>query len=160
ALGRLSERLDQPLRLLHGEPFLLDLVDEADLRAVVVADGPECARVALSEAGDLLLGRWQAQLLLDTIRQLEQLQVAAQRAGAAAKAAGALFRAHEGEKALDRPGLLHGGQVLALEVLEQRFGQRLLVGELPDHSRDLGEAGKLAGPEAPLAGDDLVSTVL
>src|SRR5207244_13541669 len=53
----------------------------------------------------------------------------------AAQAARALFHAHEGQQPLDRPRLLHRGQVLALEVFEQPLRQRLLRSE--EHTSEL-----------------------
>ena len=54
-------------------------------------------------------------------------------------------------------GLLQRRKVGALQVLDQRQLERLLVGELAHDDRHLVLAGPLRRPPAPLAGDDLVA---
>ena len=56
-----------------------------------------------------------------------------------------------GEGGLDRV------EVLALEVLDERELELLAVGELADDRRDPVQAGRDRGPEATLAGDELVA---
>ena len=48
-------------------------------------------------------------------------------------------------------------EVLALEVLDEGELELVAVGELADDRRDAFEAGGLRGPEATLAGDELVA---
>src|SRR5918997_437407 len=114
----------------------------------------------LREAAGLLLRGRQAELLLDPLGQIEQLHVPAERAGAAAEAAGTLLDAHKREKTLNRVRLLNGREVLPLEVLQQRLGSGVLVGELAHHDRNVATTGELASSVASLAGDDLVLAVL
>ena len=59
------------------------------------------------------------------------------------------------EQALIALGLLDRVEVLALEVLDEGGGERVGVAERADEARHLGEAGRLGGAPAALAGDDL-----
>ena len=56
-------------------------------------------------------------------------------------------------------GLLDRVEPLALDVLDQRELHHLAVADLADHGRDAGEAGRPRGPQAALAGDELVAVV-
>ena len=56
-------------------------------------------------------------------------------------------------------GLLDRVQLLALEVLDERQLEELLVGDVPDDRRDLVDAGALGRPPAALAGDQLEPAV-
>src|SRR5262249_3307143 len=53
-------------------------------------------------------------------------------------------------------GLLKRGQILALDVLDKRDLQRLVIGELADDDRNLVQLGDLRRAPASLAGDDLI----
>ena len=64
---------------------------------------------------------------------------------------------HQG---LEAGGLLHGVQVLPLEVLHHRELRRLAVVSLDDQHRDLREARQPGGPPAALARDDLIVAAL
>ena len=50
-------------------------------------------------------------------------------------------------------------QILALDVLDERRGQQLVVGNVADDDRHLEEAGALRRAPAALAGDDLVAVL-
>jgi hypothetical protein len=58
-------------------------------------------------------------------------------------------------QALEALGFLERVDVLALAVLDHLQLERLRVGELAHDRRDVGEARRLRGAEAALAGDDL-----
>ena len=51
--------------------------------------------------------------------------------------------------------LLQGGQVLPLQILDERHLQRLAVGEIADEHRHFVQPRPLRRPPAPLAGDNL-----
>jgi hypothetical protein len=61
------------------------------------------------------------------------------------------------DQPLHAGGLFHGIQVLALDVLDQRHGERCVVGHFAHQRRHLVEPGHLRGTPAPLAGDQLVA---
>ena len=48
-------------------------------------------------------------------------------------------------------------EVFALDVLDQRHGQRLLIRNVADENRYFGQVGLLGGPPTAFAGDDLVA---
>jgi hypothetical protein len=60
------------------------------------------------------------------------------------------------DHALIATRLFDRGQILALQVLDQRHFERVAVGELAHQRRDLMELRLLRRAPAPLAGDELV----
>ena len=52
-------------------------------------------------------------------------------------------------------GFFDGIKTFALDILNQREGERFFIRHLADDHRHLGQAGKLCRPEASLAGNDL-----
>ena len=54
-------------------------------------------------------------------------------------------------------GLLDRAEIRALEVLDEGDLELVAIGELADHRGNALEPGQLAGPEAPLTGDELVA---
>jgi hypothetical protein len=66
-----------------------------------------------------------------------------------------LGEAARGEEPLQGLGRLHRVQVLALQVLDERELERVVVGGLADEDRDLLKPRALGGAPAALAGDDL-----
>ncbi|MNM79664.1 hypothetical protein D3C81_916040 [compost metagenome] len=63
-------------------------------------------------------------------------------------------------QALQGHGLLDRIEVLALDVLDQRHGDRRLVADLAHQRRNAFQAGQLAGAPAAFAGDDLVALAI
>ena len=61
------------------------------------------------------------------------------------------------EQAADCLGFFERIEVLALNVLDQGHGKRILVGDVAQHDRHLIESGHPGGPKAALARDDLVA---
>ena len=59
---------------------------------------------------------------------------------------------------LETVGFFDGVQVGSLDVLDQGGFQHLLVVEVHDADRHLGQPGGLCGPQAPFAGDELVGS--
>ncbi len=64
---------------------------------------------------------------------------------------------NEGRKTL---AFFEGGQVFALEILDERDFQGLLVFDLELDTRNLVEPGHHGGVEAPFSGDELVSPIM
>lgn len=62
-------------------------------------------------------------------------------------------------QALQGSGFLDRVEVLALDVLDQRHGDGRFVRHVAHQRRDLFQSGLLAGPPAPLAGNDLVAAI-
>lgn len=139
---------DQPLGLAHGEVAADDLHRER-------------RRVRRVEQRAAVPGREPAAVeqQLDRVRQVEQAERVGDVAPALAERArelvlGAVELLGEAAVAL---GLLDRGEVLALDVLDQRDLERGRVRELLDQHRHLVEPRRLGRAPAPLAGDDLVA---
>jgi hypothetical protein len=151
-LGRRRRRgvgaLDQMLGLAHGVAARGDLLAQADLLQRLDAEqGPCMPHVDASGH----------QQVLDRLRKLQQPQ---QIGRGAARAADGLRRLLVGEGKLgDQPlhalRLFQGVEVLALDVLDERHGQRRLIGNVLDDHRHRGEPGHLRRTKTPLSGDDL-----
>ena len=96
--------------------------------------------------------------LADRARQLEQPQQIRDRHSRAADGVGGVgMREPEFlDEPVQRARLLDGVQVLALDVLDERDGDRGFVGDVADDGRDRLQARHLRGAPAALAGDDLV----
>ena len=60
------------------------------------------------------------------------------------------------DQAIKSPGHFNGGEILALDVLDQRNFQQLLVGKLLDDHWNPGQAAKLRGPPPAFACYQLV----
>ncbi len=60
-------------------------------------------------------------------------------------------------EALESAGLLHGIQVGALEIFNDRYLHRLLVGDLAEDGGDGFFAGQLRGAPAAFAGNELIA---
>jgi hypothetical protein len=61
------------------------------------------------------------------------------------------------DEALDAAGFFERVEVFALDVLDQRHGQRGLVRDLAHQAGHAAQAGQLGGAPAAFAGDDLVA---
>jgi hypothetical protein len=57
----------------------------------------------------------------------------------------------------ERVGLLHGAEILALKILDQRDLELLAISKLPHDRGDPLKTGELARPEPTLSGDELVA---
>ena len=97
---------------------------------------------------NLLLGR----------RQAEQPQFVGQRRLAQAQAAGSLSlgAAPKADHFPQAPGGVKGVQLAALDVLQKAQGGALAVRPVGQDGGHLIQLGQLAGPQPPLAGDQLV----
>ena len=60
------------------------------------------------------------------------------------------------DQAFERPRLFGRGQLLALNVLDERDRDGLAVGELPNNDGNIGEARELCGLPAALAGNNFI----
>ena len=92
-------------------------------------------------------------------RQVQQAEQVADRRPVHAEPLGELLLLHVEavEVVLEPLGLFDRVQVAPLDVLDQGGLEHLLVVEVDDADRDLGQAGPLGGPQPPLAGDQLES---
>ena len=54
----------------------------------------------------------------------------------------------------ERPRLLGGGQIFALNILDERDRQCLFIAEIPNHGGNFVEAGQFRGLPAAFAGDN------
>src|SRR5690606_34919301 len=95
----------------------------------------------------------------DGVRQFAQPQQVADGRARPADGLGGLGVRHVElvDQALERTRLLERIQVLALDILDQRDGDRGLVRDIPDHGRDLLETCELRGAPSTLARNDLVA---
>src|SRR5690606_10176911 len=98
--------------------------------------------------------------LLHRLGELEEPQQVGGRAARAADGLGRLLVRHAEfvEQPLYAGRLLHGIEVLALDVLDEAHGERRLVGHLAHHRGHFGEPGHLRRAPAPFARDELVAT--
>jgi hypothetical protein len=105
--------------------------------------------------GDVAVG----QGLLDGRLEVEKSQrVCYRRSGSADARRYLLLRQSELVRQLAiGVSLLDGVEVGALHVLDQRDGQLVALGQLTDDRWDMVQAGYLGGPDAALAGHELVS---
>src|SRR5690606_28831258 len=141
---------DALLRLAHRQAAFDDLLGEHDLLRPVDREQRACmAHVEVARHEHRLYG----------FGQVEQAQQVAGRAARAADRLGGLLVRRAGlvDQAPDALRLLERIEVLALDVLDEREGERgLVVGLAHDH-RHFVELGELRRAVAPLPRDDLVA---
>ena len=96
---------------------------------------------------------------LHFLRQRQKAQKVGHRRAALAQALGdALLRKTRGlHQALDADGFLHGVEVVALKVFNQRRLEALLFVPIADDGGDLVKPRQPRGAIAALAGDDLIA---
>src|SRR5439155_14645234 len=152
----------QPARL---EP-LYQRLDRADGEAVGDHLFGRSAQIALVGDGEQGASVAHAQLtgddgFLDRVREPEQPQRVGDGGTVLPDPRGELFlrQAMLLDQPLVRLRLLDRVEVLALDVLDQRQLEGLLLRDLPDHHRQLAQAGPLRRPPPPLAGDQHVAVV-
>jgi len=153
-LGRgMKNRVDQVFRLPHRKAAQDDALCHALLPAPF--ERQQGARVAHLE------------LAVEDHRLHRLLQIAQpeQVGGGGPRAADRLGGFLMGElELLDQPlhpiRLLEGVEILALDVLDQRHGERRGVGHLAHQHRHLLQSRDLRGTPAPLSGDDFVAAVV
>ena len=61
------------------------------------------------------------------------------------------------DQAVECASFLERIQILALNVLDQRHGDRCLIGDAPHKRRDVVQSRELCRPPAPLTRDDFVA---
>jgi hypothetical protein len=93
--------------------------------------------------------------------ELQQAQQVRCRGPRAANGVGRLLVRHRElvNQALQTERFLERVEVLALDVLDQRHGQRGFVRDMPDQGRHLAQACHLRRSPAPLAGNDFVTVI-
>ena len=137
-----------------------ELLDLPDVQALLHHLVGRRHRIGHREQGPRVAGGDRAVLdqLLDLERQGQQAEHVGDMASALAQRLrqGVLGMAELVHQPLVAFGLFQGGQVLPLDVLDQRDFQRFPVRELADDDRHLMQPGKLGRAPAALAGDDLV----
>jgi hypothetical protein len=145
--------LQHPLLGIADRELPLDhFVGQHQLRGAV--DAEQRARVAHVEIAS-------EQQRLHRLGQVEQAQqVGSGAARAADRLGGSLVRIGElVDQASDGLCFLERIEVFALDVLDQRHRERLLVGHLAHDDRHLVETSQLRRPVAPFTGHDLVALV-
>ena len=153
ALVLLQLLAHQPLRLAHGKAALHHQVGHEDLLGPVQRE---------QGAGVAHLDVTGQQHGLNRVGQVQQTQqVGGGAAGAADGLGGLLVGVVElVDETLNGAGFFQRVQVLALDVLDQGQGQRVLVADFLDDDRHRLELGERSGTEAPFAGDDLVAPIV
>ena len=61
------------------------------------------------------------------------------------------------DQAQQRTGFFQGIEVFALDVLDERHGDRVLIGDIANDGGNLGKPRHLRRAPAPLAGDDFIA---
>ena len=139
-LPGLGHPLDQPFHLAHREPLRTGLLGHLPLQFL----GREAQNGARVPHGQAVL----RQQLLHVAGQAQQPQSVGDGAAVLAGAAGDLLVAEAQilDQALE--GLRHfdGGQILTLDVLDQRDFEELLVGKLLNDDRNLGPGRPASRP--------------
>jgi hypothetical protein len=152
-LGRVELVLHQALGLAHRIALGGNAVGELHLAGL----GQRQQRAGVAHVD--LAGHEQV------LHRLGEVQQAQQVAGGGTRAADGVGRLLVGhaefvDEALDAHRLLERVEVLALDVLDERHGERGLVGNLAHQHRHFVQAGELRSAPAPFAGDDLVAAAV
>jgi hypothetical protein len=97
--------------------------------------------------------------VLDIGGELEEAEGIGDGAAVLAGAAGDVIVAEVElvREAVEGMGDLDGVEILALYVLDKRDFEQVLIGDVLDHGRDVGQAGEFRGAPAAFAGDKLIA---